>query len=91
MIRFFILRIVLPLILFLVLRSVIASVVRAFTQPSSTPQRTGTKSGAPGGRELKKDPVCGTYVSVDSSVTKRVNGELFHFCSETCRDKFRTS
>ncbi|MCL5745831.1 MAG: YHS domain-containing protein [Acidobacteria bacterium] len=90
MIRFFILRIILPLVLFLVLRSVITSLVRAFTQPSSTPQKAGGGSSAVrGGRELKRDPVCGTYV--DSSISERVNGEMFHFCSQACRDKFRAS
>jgi YHS domain-containing protein len=40
---------------------------------------------------LKKDPVCGTFVSVDASVTKRVHGELVHFCSPACRDKYRVA
>ena len=43
------------------------------------------------GGELKKDPVCGTYVSTGASITSRVNGELVHFCSTACRDKYRAA
>lgn len=38
--------------------------------------------------ELVRDPVCGTYIDVDSTITVR-NGETVHrFCSYECRDKF---
>jgi YHS domain-containing protein len=42
------------------------------------------------GGELKRDPVCGTYVSTAVSVKRTVKGEVVHFCSEECRDKYRT-
>ena len=45
----------------------------------------------PVGGELKKDPVCGTYVSAASSITQQVNGQLVHFCSEECRAKYRAA
>lgn len=38
--------------------------------------------------ELVKDPVCGTYVSLDDSITVRDGDEVYHFCSYDCRDKF---
>jgi YHS domain-containing protein len=41
-----------------------------------------------GGGVLKRDPVCGTYVGVDNSVRKSVNGEVLYFCSTECRDKY---
>ena len=41
--------------------------------------------------ELKKDPVCGTYVSTGASVTRSVNGQVLHFCSQECRDKYRVA
>ena len=37
---------------------------------------------------LQPDPVCGTYVSIDSSLKKIVGGKVYHFCSPECRDKF---
>ncbi len=39
--------------------------------------------------ELRKDPVCGTYISTDTAVTKKVNGEVIYFCSAACRDKHK--
>lgn len=38
--------------------------------------------------ELSKDPVCGTYVSVDDSITIRDGEKIHYFCSYDCRDKF---
>jgi YHS domain-containing protein len=43
------------------------------------------------GGELKKDPVCGTYVSTSASVTRTVDGQLLHFCSKECRDKYHAA
>ena len=51
-------------------------------QPSE-PERT-----APVGGELKRDPVCGTFVATSSSIKKTVRGETVYFCSTECRDKF---
>jgi YHS domain-containing protein len=39
--------------------------------------------------ELKRDPVCGTYVAVTASVKKTVGGEVIHFCSAACRDRYK--
>jgi uncharacterized protein len=39
--------------------------------------------------ELKKDPVCGIYVSADTKVRKTVGGKEYYFCSESCRDRFK--
>jgi len=40
------------------------------------------------GGELKKDPVCGTYVSTATSLTRTVNGQIVHFCSKACSDRY---
>ena len=46
-------------------------------------------AAVPMGGELKKDPVCGTYVSTSTAVKKSAaKGEVVYFCSITCRDKF---
>ena len=42
----------------------------------------------PGDAMLQQDPVCGTYVAVDSSLKRVVNGRVLHFCSPECRDKY---
>jgi YHS domain-containing protein len=38
--------------------------------------------------ELKKDPICGTYVSTAGSLKQTVDGSTIYFCSKECRDKF---
>ena len=41
--------------------------------------------------ELKKDPVCGTYIAAATSIHEKVGGQTFHFCSQQCRDKYVAS
>lgn len=45
-----------------------------------------------GGREvddvLVQDPVCKTYIAQRDSIHLRRNGELIHFCSAQCRDRY---
>jgi YHS domain-containing protein len=89
MMRFLFLEVLLPLLLFWLVRNILRTILggmkssslRKSSRPSPTVHTVG---------ELKKDPVCGTFVSVDASVTKRVNGELVHFCSPGCRDNYRS-
>lgn len=42
----------------------------------------------PAGGELRKDPVCGTYVSTATGITAKNRGEVVYFCSEECRKKY---
>jgi YHS domain-containing protein len=88
--KFFFLRILLPLFLFLLLRSVLKSV---FSGMGSQSVRKGNPPEPPvqAGGELKRDPVCGTYVSTTASLTRKVDGEVLHFCSAECRDKYRVA
>ena len=73
-------------------RQVVALIVRAFSQlagdspPSAQPAQRQQSGG-----ELKKDPVCGTFVAVASSIKRNVDGQVIHFCSTTCRDKYRVA
>ena len=85
MLRFLIVEIVLPVLVFLLVRSLLKNMfgARRDVRPAQ-PRDPGVVSGG----ELKKDPVCGTYVSAALSVTRTVNGELVHFCSQECRDKY---
>ena len=41
-------------------------------------------------RKLVRDPVCGVYVAEVLAVPMRDGGELLHFCSTECRDKYAT-
>ena len=37
---------------------------------------------------MPKDPVCGQYVSSDSSYTYEYEGEFYYFCSTACAEEF---
>jgi YHS domain-containing protein len=86
--RFFFLRILLPLLLFLLLRTMLKTVFAGMgSQTARRPGNPPPPTVSTGG-DLKKDPVCGAYVSPAASVTSKIKGELVHFCSEECRDKY---
>ena len=88
MFRFILIEIVLPILFFTLLRAVIRSIFQG-VKAARTPQ-TGPRQSphVQVGGELKKDPVCGTYVSTAVAVSKTVDGRLVHFCSKECRDKY---
>jgi uncharacterized protein len=82
------------MLFFALLRYVISTVGRMLSQarnPHPAPQRANEGTHASAGGELKQDPVCGTFVPITTSVKKTVNGELMHFCSAACRDKFKVA
>jgi YHS domain-containing protein len=93
MIRWLIIRFLLPLFAFLLLRSVLKMIAKTFSQVMHTPDASEAPRAAnfPSGGELKKDPVCGTYVSESAAVSQKFGGELIHFCSVGCRDKYRAT
>jgi YHS domain-containing protein len=77
-----------------VIRSIVGVLSKGFADlvnpsPSSSGPRTRTPS-VPPAENLKKDPVCGTYIAPSTAVVQMVNGENVYFCSKVCRDKFRT-
>ncbi len=91
------------LVLMLIAVSVIRSVVR-FLQgmtgrfgthitPRMNHSRQAGSQSASGDASpptmLQQDPVCGTYVAIDASLKRVVNGKVLHFCSDECRDRYR--
>ena len=85
------------LMVFALVRAVLGVVLRIFrgmgrpvgTQPASPAQKTVADPDSPSAATLlHQDPVCGTYVAAGSSFNKICHGEVFHFCSEECRDKY---
>jgi YHS domain-containing protein len=85
----FIARLILFMVAISVIRSVVSFVQRAFTG-ARTPPTVRAPAGTPGTATtmLQQDPVCGTYVAIDSSLKRVVNGRVLHFCSAECRDKY---
>ena len=72
------------------LRSVLEFIGKAFTSATSPspadPHRPPGQTSQP--QTLKKDPVCGTFVSSATSMQKSKGGATYYFCSAECRDKF---
>ena len=75
------------LFLFLLARSLLRSVFSGFR--SAFPPADSRHPPAVASSELKKDPVCGTYVSPAVCVTGTVNGRTVYFCSPECRDRYQ--
>jgi len=53
--------------------------------PGEGPPRSAP---AAAGGELKRDPVCGTFIPMSTAVTRTVNGKQVYFCSNVCRDQY---
>ncbi len=86
MFRTLIVEFLLPLLVFLLLRNMLRGFLAA--GPRRTARQPQPPPVSPGG-ELKKDPVCGTYVSTATALQERVKEEVIYFCSRECRDKYR--
>jgi YHS domain-containing protein len=91
MFRYFILEILVPILIFTLLRSILRSLFQSAKTVTRTAPPPSSQPPVFAGGELKKDPVCGTYVSTSVSVTRTVDGQLLHFCSTACRDKYRAA
>ena len=74
----------------LLLRSMLAPLVNAIVallKPAPPPQQHAAEGARPAG-DLKKDPVCGTFVSPELAITLKSKGQTMHFCSQKCRDEY---
>ncbi len=80
-------------------RSVVGFITKMYTGQSATspqqragntsrPQSSSASSPTPAGGELKKDPVCGTFISTATAFQTYAGGQTHYFCSTKCRDKF---
>ena len=79
-----------------IIRAVLAIVGSALGNAAGQAAQGGAEkpgnSKAPGATtlgELKKDPVCGTFISTTTAFQKAFNGETYYFCSTQCRDSFQ--
>jgi len=88
----FLLYLIVGVIVLSLLRSVLEAIGKVFSGgQSSAPSSAQPSSHDPRGQapqSLKKDPVCGTFVSAATAVQKSKGGETYYFCSAECRDKF---
>ena len=82
------------------LRRALAWMLRRAMPAQAEQDATGSAAGAGVGsesgeaqsgvaaRRLVRDPVCGMHVAEVLAVPLRESGELVHFCSVACRDKY---
>lgn len=72
------------------LRMVFGLLARAFTNyaGAKNPARTEGPVRVPAGGTLRKDPICGTFVSENVAKTLSSGGKTHHFCSDECLKKF---
>lgn len=85
-----VLYIFLAIILITLLRSIIGVVGKAFAAlfgPDANAQAGDAEPRKAG--ELKRDPVCGTYVSTATSVKRTIEGRVVHFCSPECSSRYK--
>lgn len=84
MIRF----LLLSIFLLLVARAVLRLFDGVIDSVSGKPERG--KSSVPAAVKLVRDPVCGTFVSPDTSLWLTLPGRdvPYFFCSERCRQEF---
>lgn len=73
------------------LRSILGILGKAFSGfvGPGPAQRADTSAEPRKAGELKRDPVCGTYVSTATSIKRTVSGEVVHFCSAACSEKYQ--
>lgn len=86
----FLIPLFLILFLFYLLRSVLQGLL-ASTEKSKLDESRPHRSGNVKLGKMEKDPVCGTYVDVATSVHGVFGGETKHFCSQECLSKYRQS
>ena len=56
------------------------------------PGPSGAGAGAgPSSPDEAKDPVCGMTIKTTGAKTAAFNGQVYYFCSTTCRDKFEAA
>lgn len=80
---------VLKSIIGIVLKGVGEAMKPGSSAPAGAPPRPPNQVPLTG--ELKKDPVCGTYIATATSIKENVGGQTYHFCSQQCRDKYVAS
>ncbi len=66
------------------LRRLVRNLGQAAPQPNSDIQIPNDALS----RKLVRDPVCGLHLAEGLAVPLRTGGELLHFCSMECRDKY---
>jgi YHS domain-containing protein len=85
------LELIITILVAMVARALISSIMKGFGNASSQafradqPPQQQPNAAPQNGRELHKDPVCGTYVADSTTFRRQIAGNTFYYCSESCR------
>lgn len=71
------------------IRMVVGLLARSFSDFAGGGKRPRDRARVPAGGTLRKDPVCGTFVSESVAKTLSSGGKTHHFCSDECVRKFQ--
>ena len=84
-------QILLVVSLFMFVRGILRTLFSSKQAPSnfkaSNPFNTEQSKVKQG--KMEKDPVCGIYVDVNTSLQKYLGGKPMYFCSSDCLEKFK--
>ena len=79
----FLIRLMVVFVIVMVVMSALRGLL-ARKDPSVQQKRAGkVRSG-----KLLKDPICGTYVTAEESLSATRESQTFYFCSEECKEQF---
>ena len=92
-------RVIFCIIVSLFMISLLRMIVGAISREVSGDRRTASNGPAPrnpnpspprggAGGELRKCPTCGAYHALTDVAVRNASGDLLHFCSQACREKF---
>jgi YHS domain-containing protein len=79
-----VLRVILIGILLIVIARLFWRLFDAVLEGTSGKPRGHVRAGV----KLQRDPVCGTFVAPDASLSLTVRGATQYFCSEKCRNEY---
>ena len=84
-------RLVLFIVLFVFIARTFWRIVDNVIEAASGQPPGGRAGSAKAAAKMTRDPVCGTFVLPDRSVSLVDGRDRVYFCSETCRDTYRLS
>lgn len=84
---------------FLVVRSVVSGIWSGLRQNTTIPNPSYRPPPQPAAKpeeirtsgELRKDPICNTFVATTTPYTAVEEGNTIYFCSKECRDRYQSN
>jgi len=81
------------LVLLAMLRMVYGALRHLFAPRTVTPENRGPVASSTAAKtqgEMARDPVCGMFVSTELSHRLKWKGQMLHFCSAECLEKYQS-